>query len=149
MRLRHLAASATLGAATGILSATGPAIVLASTPPERLPGWLRSPWVRQAALAGMIGEWAVNAFATSIPPRTDPGPLGGRIVTGAASAALLAQANRQPKAPAAVVGGVAAAAGATIATRSRARLAKIIPDLAIAIAETVIAVVLARQSTRV
>jgi hypothetical protein len=96
-----------------------------------------------------IGEWVVNAFATSIPPRTDPGPLSGRFVMGAASAALLAHANRQSKATAAVVGGFAAAAGATIATTSRARLGKVIPDLAIAIAEPVIAVVLARQSTRV
>ena len=149
MQLRQLAASAAIGAATGILSSTGPAIVLASTPAERLPEWLRSPWVRRAALAGMVGEWAVNAVATSIPPRTDPGPLGGRIVTGASTAALLAHANRQPKATAAVVGGVAAGIGATVATKSRARLSKVVPDLAIAIAETVVAVVLARQSTRV
>jgi uncharacterized membrane protein len=141
--------SAAIGAATGILGMTGPAMVLARTPPDRLPRRLRAPWVRRAALAGMVSEWAINAFATSIPPRTDPGPLGARIVTGAACAALLAHANGQPKATAAVVGGVAAAAGATTATKSRARLAKVIPDLAIAIAETVIAVVLARQSTRV
>lgn len=137
-----------LGLATGMLSQSGTATVLAATPADRLPGFLRAPWVRRLAVAWAVGEILANAFVPFLPPRTTPGPLGGRIVQGAATAALLAHADQRPMAIPAIAGGGAAALSANVATRLRARLSRHIPDLLIAIAETVLSLGLARGATR-
>jgi uncharacterized membrane protein len=85
---------------------------------------------------------------TSLPPRTDPGPLGGRIVMGALAGGL---ATRTPKSSGifgAVVGGCAAPVGAWLSTNSRAKLSQHIPDKLIAIGETVVAFGLARLAIK-
>lgn len=146
--LRAAIAGGLAGAASGILSQMGPAAILATTSPERLPRVLRSPWVRRLAIASAGGEVAVNAFIPWLPPRTTPGPLSGRVTFGAAGGALLARANGRPVAPAAIAGGLAAGVSAYTATRTRARLARHVPDLLVATAETVTAIVLARRATR-
>jgi hypothetical protein len=137
-----------IGAATGILSQSGIAAIVLNTPPERLPKIMRSPWEKRIALVFAGGEIVTNAFVSSLPPRTTPGPLLGRIAMGAGNAALLAHVNRQPLALPAATGGASAAVTATVATKGRARFAKVLPDILFAIAETVVAILLATRATR-
>jgi hypothetical protein len=137
-----------IGAATGILSQSGMAAIVLNTPAERLPKIMRSPWEKRIALAFAGGEIIANAFVSTLPPRTTPGPLLGRIAMGAGNAALLAHVNRQPLAPAGIAGGIAAGTAATVATTSRARISQVVPDILVAITETVVSFAMARAATR-
>jgi len=137
-----------IGAATGILSQSGIAGIVTNTPPERLPKVMRSPWEKRIALVFAGGEILSNAFISSLPPRTTPGPLLGRIVMGAGNAALLAHVNRQSPAGSAVVGGAAAGISAIVATKSRARFSKLLPDILFAITETVVSLGMAHTATK-
>lgn len=137
-----------LGFASGILSQSALATVLTRTPSSSLPGLFRHNWIKRGAIAGAAGEVVANAFVTSLPPRTDPGPLGARIVMGALAGGL---ATRSPNASGllgAVVGGCAAPVGAWASTTSRAKLSQHFPDKLIAVDETVVAFGLARMGTR-
>jgi hypothetical protein len=137
-----------IGAATGILSQTGIAAIVLNTPPERLPGILRSPFAKPLTALFAGGEIIANAAVSSLPPRTTPGPLLGRIAMGAGNAALLARANAQPLATSAIAGGAAAGVAATLATTSRSRITRVVPDILVAITETVVSVALAVRATR-
>ncbi|MBA2468563.1 MAG: hypothetical protein H0V37_04090 [Chloroflexia bacterium] len=144
----NLVRSAGIGVASGYLSQSGTAIVLAVTPPQQLPARLRSPWVRRLALASVAGEMVANAHFSFLPSRKVPALLAGRIAFGAANAALLAVSrDRQPWVPAAI-GGVYAALGASFASDSRAVLARHVPDPLVGWAENGLAVGLAAIATR-
>ncbi len=137
-----------IGASTGILSQVGIAAVVTQTPPERLPKPMRSPWEKRIALVFAVGEIFANAFVSSLPPRTTPGPLLGRIAMGAGNAALLAHANREPLVGPAIVGGATAGVAATAATKGRAQITRVVPDILVAIAETAVSIALAARATR-
>lgn len=140
--------SAALGVASGYLSQTGMATVLAVTPNRKLPKALRSPWVRRFSLANAGGEWLFNAHVTFLPSRKTPGPLAGRIAFGAGSAALLARSRGQRLLLPTVVGGFYAFIAANVASDSRAALARRIPDPLIGWTENLLAVALSRAATR-
>ncbi|MEJ5914413.1 hypothetical protein [Pseudokineococcus sp. 1T1Z-3] len=92
-----VARSFVLGVATGGRSSLGLAApVLTDARPDG-PGAL----ARVGAAAGVVGEVVMDKKA-STPPRTAPGPLGGRLLAGAGgAAALAAREDRTPTAPAA------------------------------------------------
>jgi len=141
-----LASSILLGVASGILSQTGLAAVLLRTPSDRLPRWLRSPWVRRAAALFAAAEVVANATISSLPPRSKEG-LPGRLIMGAASAGLDAASTGRPAAVPAAIGAVTAAGAAITATSTRAALGKRIPDPLVALGETVVAFGLALIAT--
>ena len=146
-RLSSLWSGALLGAASGILSQSGLATVLVRTPRSNLPGIAQNRWVRRGVIAAAAGETLANAFVSSLPPRTDPPALTGRIINGGLSGLL---ATRQPGSsgvPAAIAGAMVAAGATWAATNGRAFLVKRVPDLVIAGAETIIAFGLARRGT--
>ncbi len=144
----NLASSAVIGVASGYLSQTGAATVLTVTPPQQLPARLRSPWLKRLALASAAGEMLANAHLTFLPKRTSPQALGGRIAFGAGSAALLAMSRGQSVVAPIVIGGVAAAVAAKIATDSRAVIARHLPDPLVGWAENAFAVGMAVAATR-
>jgi uncharacterized membrane protein len=132
-------AGAMLGFACGILTWSGFTTLVLRQSPKALPGWARSKWVKRLAIPAAVGEAVANATISSLPPRTDPPPLFGRAVMGATSGALAGYGVGSTKAGA-IAGAVTAPAGAWVATNSRARLANVVPDILIAVAETVIAI---------
>jgi uncharacterized membrane protein len=146
-RFSAISRGAMLGIASGILSQSGLAAVVARTPTSNLPRFLRNPWVRKGVMVAATGETLANAFIPVLPPRTDPPALGGRIVSGGLSGWIVTRERGSSGVPGAVSGAVVAAAATWVATNGRARLVKRVPDLVIAGAETVIAFGLARRAT--
>lgn len=145
---RNIMASALLGTASGILSQIGMMIVLVGTPSRQLPGFARSRWMRQGVVASAAGETLANTFVTSLPRRSSPAPLAGRIAFGAGSAALLASSRGRNVALAGAVGGGGAAISATAVTETRAALGERWPTAAPAIAEHLVALGLSVVATR-
>ncbi len=137
-----------IGAATGILSNSGLAAILINTPSERLPRLLRSPWIARLAAVCAVVEMGANAFVPTLPPRTTPGPLGGRVVMGAGNAALLAHVNGERLVLPVIAGGASAAVAATVATEGRARFATVLPDILFAATEAIVSIALARKAIR-
>jgi len=146
--LRNLSGSALIGVASGYLSMTGVATLLTVTPQKRLPGFLRSPWVSRGAQAIAGGEWFGNAFLTSVPSRTSPPLLAGRIAFGAASAALLARSRGRSIGLPVVIGGAGGALGSKVSHDSRAVLARHVPDPLVGWAENALAAGLSVAATR-
>ncbi len=136
---RNVIASALLGAASGILSLVGIATVLDATSSSQRPDFARSPWLRRAIVTSAAGEKFANAFVASLPSRSSPGPLAGRIAFGAGSAALFASSVRRQVVIASVVGGATAAISAKAAYETRAVLMKRIPDPVVGLAENAVA----------
>ncbi len=146
-RREPVIAGAMLGFASGILTWSGFTTLLLSLPPNALPGWARSKWAKWVAIPSAVGEVVANATISSLPPRTSPPPLFGRAVMGATSGALAGRAAGSTMAGA-IAGGLAAPVGAWVATNGRARLSKSIPDIAVAVGETVVAAGLSRAGAR-
>lgn len=130
-----------LSAATGARSLTGIAATarhLAVKPPRhRLAQparFLAAPHVSSgiAALAAM--ELAADKLPF-IPNRTDPGPLLGRIAGGALIGAALAAVSGRDRAAGAIVGAVAAFAGAHLGFQLRRELAEWLPATAAGMVE--------------
>jgi uncharacterized membrane protein len=84
------------------------------------------------------------------PNRTDPGPLGGRIASGALCGAVVARRAGESAATGALAGALAAAAATFAAYEIRHALTADagLPDLPVALAEDLGAVVLARAALR-
>ncbi len=146
-RRESIIAGAMLGFASGILTWSGFTALVFSLPSSALPGWARSKWAKRLAVPAAVGEVVANATISSLPPRTDVPPLFGRAVMGATSGALAGYSSGSTKAGA-IAGGLAAPAGAWIATNSRARLSKSIPDIVVAVGETVAAAGLSLAGAR-
>lgn len=146
--VRHLASSALIGTATGYLSQVGLATLVTVTPERQLPAFARSPWIRRLSFASATGEMFANAFISSLPSRTDPQALGGRIAFGAGSAALLALTRRRNIVVPLIVGGTSAAIAAKVAHDQRAALSRHVPDPLVGLAENAVAVGLAVAATR-
>ena len=144
--------AAALGWVAGMRSATPPAL-LARTLADRsglrrLLGRRRQPAkaLSTDAAAALLplaaaGEMAADKLPT-IPARTSPPALMGRIASGALSGAVLAQARREAVLPAALAGaaGAAASSFAMMALRQRVGEALGVPDVAVALAEDALAV---------
>jgi len=122
--------------------------VLSLTPAHQLPAHLQAPWIRNVVLASAGGEMVANAHFTFLPSRKSPGPLFGRIMFGAGSAALLAYSRRSGPIVAGIIGGVSAALATNVASDSRAVLARHVPDALVGWAENALAVGLAVAATR-
>jgi uncharacterized membrane protein len=137
-----------LGYASGILSQSALAAVLVRTPAASLPGPARHRWIKRLVVAATAGEVVANAFISSLPPRTDPGPLGGRIMLGALAGGLATRSSKSSGLLGAVVGGCAAPVGAWASTTSRRKLSRHVPDKLIALGETAIAFGLSRIATK-
>ncbi len=144
----NLARSAAIGVASGYLSQTGAATVLGVTPVGQLPGILQSPWVKRLSQASAAGEMIANAHLAFLPKRTDVQPLLGRIAFGAGSAGLLAMTEQRGLVGPVIAGGVSAAVASYVATESRARLARYVPDPLVGWAENALALSLALAATR-
>lgn len=152
-----LARALLLGIAAGLRSAT-PLGTLARYQPDapHRAAWahwplLRSRLGRTMLQLGWLGELAVDKLPF-IPPRTQPGPLVGRIALG--TVAGLAMGSEGHRASTTLGSAALGAAGAVIgsfggtAYRSLAVRATGLPDLPVAVVEDVAAVALARTAVR-
>jgi uncharacterized membrane protein len=152
-----IARAVLIGIAAGLRSAT-PLGTLARYQPEapRRAAWahwplLRSGFGRVLLQLGWLGELVADKLPF-VPPRTQPGPLGGRMVMGAVAG--LAVGSEAHGAGAKMGGAALGAAGAVVgsfggnAYRSLAVKATGLPDLPVAVAEDVAAAALARTAVR-
>jgi uncharacterized membrane protein len=138
-----------IGFVAGLRSLTAPAAVSWAA---RL-GWLD---LSGSALAFMgssavvvifsllaLGEYVVDKLP-STPSRTRPGPLIGRILSGAFSAACLAVSANESLPASAILGGIGAVIGAFAGYTARRRLAALgVKDVFIALPEDLVAIGLA------
>lgn len=148
-----------LGAVTGLRSFTGLAMVARELRDRNAGRWWRNRragrlerWLSEPAVAGAVQVLAVGELLgdklPGVPDRTDPGPLGGRMVIGALLGALVAGEDRS------VVGAAAGALGALAGAyagwwlRREAGRATFLPDSAVALAEDAMAVAAARELAR-
>lgn len=107
-----------LGTATGIRSTAGFAILAsAKAAPEHSP--FADDRIARALRAALVAETLADKTGT-LPPRTDPVPLAGRALLGAASAILAARWTGRSPGAAALVGACAAVGTAWAATALRA-----------------------------
>jgi uncharacterized membrane protein len=139
-----------IGFVTGLRSLTAPAAVSWAA---HL-GWLD---LRDSSLAFMgstltvvilslaaLAEYVADKLPTT-PSRTKPGPLIGRMVLGGLAGACLSVSAQQSWLAGAVVGGIGAVIGAFAGYEIRRRLVSglKVKDIAIAIPEDLVAIVLA------
>jgi uncharacterized membrane protein len=75
------------------------------------------------AVAALAGELVGDKLPVT-PSRLDPGPLGGRVVIGAAAGAALARSAGRGRTAGALAGGLGAAAGAYAGYHLRVRAAR-------------------------
>jgi uncharacterized membrane protein len=126
--------SVSLGAATGLRSQLGVATVVARSDPS-LPSMFRHPWIRRLVLAAAAGELVVDKLPGT-PSRLAPRGIVPRLALGALAASLSAQTRQASWLPAAALG---ASSAARLGHDARARLARQVPDLAVALAEDALA----------
>jgi len=95
-----------------------------------------SPLGRAAATLAVAGEAVVDKTPL-VPPRTQPGPLLGRMMFGAIGGAAVARHQRASIVPSAIIGATAAAAATFGFHRARRWLGQRtpLPDFAWAVAE--------------
>ncbi len=102
----------------------------------------RSPAARAILQINAGGEVIVDKLPI-VPPRINPGPLGGRIFCGAVSGAAIGSEYRSRSSIAlgAVLGGAAAAAGAFAGYRARTFVTSTyqLPDVPVALVEDALA----------
>ena len=140
-------ASSAIGAIAGLRSMAAPAIISRAA----ASGALRleeSPLkvLGSAASANTFMFLAAGEMVADklpfIPNRTDPGPLAGRIASGALCGAAICSAKRRSAMAGAILGGLAAIGGAFLGyhLRRRAVQNRGLPDLVCAFAEDFVAV---------
>ena len=134
-----------IGCVCGLRSMTAPAVVAWGA---HL-GWLHLDGSWLAFFASRISLAIFSLFAVGelvadklpfIPGRTQPGPLGVRIIFGAMCAAALAFSAAVSPILAAIFGAAGAIAGAFAGYTYRTRLAGKAPDLVLALLEDLVAV---------
>jgi uncharacterized membrane protein len=134
-----------LGAVCGLRSMTAPAVVAWGA---HL-GWLHLDGSFLAFLANKISLVVFSLFALAeliadklpfIPRRTQPGPLGTRIIFGAMCAAALCISAGASAVAGAVLGALGALAGSFAGYGYRHSLAGKVPDFLLALLEDVVAV---------
>ena len=136
------------GIVTGMRGATaGAAITVAirlgllDAGPGRLGRLLRWPPTLPLAILAAGGEMAVDKLP-STPSRLDPGPLGGRLVGGAVTGAIVARGRGGSATTGAVFGSLAALASSWAFYHARARLGSVtgLPDAVVAGGEDALAI---------
>jgi len=130
-----------LGAASGLRSQLGVATVVARSDPA-LPPVLRNSWTRRLLAVAAAGELVADKLPAT-PSRLWPSGIASRLALGALAAGLLAQTRDASWFPAAVVGASSAAVAAKVGHDARARLARHVPDPAVAVAEDALALAMA------
>lgn len=150
-----LARSAALGAVAGMRSLAAPAALSRhlATDPTVPHGVLDDLLSRPAAPRVLTIASAAEHIADKlsfIPPRTDPAPLAGRIAAGAVCGWVISRRAGEPPLPGAIAGAVAAAAATFAAYHLRRALTADVglPDLPVALAEDLAAVLLAESALR-
>ena len=114
---------------------------------DALDRWLRHPRAVQLFTVSAIGEM-IGDKLPFVPPRTEPAPLFGRLMFGAAAGAIGGRSLGGSFATGATAGAVAAAMTAIVGTTLRQNLPRItgLPSIAIALAEDTISHLLARRA---
>lgn len=137
--------AALLGAASGIRSMAGFAILTTSdAPPRGSP--FRSPVVRGAATAALAGEALADKLA-HLPARTQPFPLVGRMALGGAAAGIAARwSGRDPVASVLIGAGTAATTAWAATALRRAVKRHQLPDAWPALAEDAAVMALGRAA---
>jgi uncharacterized membrane protein len=111
----------------------------------------RWPAARTIIQVSTAGEAIVDKLPI-VPPRINPGPLGGRIVVGAISGAAIGSEYRLGSGIAlgVVLGGAGAVAGALAGYRARTYLTNThhLPDLPVALGEDALAIAIASRAVR-
>jgi uncharacterized membrane protein len=139
------------GIVTGMRTATaGAAITVAvrrgllDAGPGRLGRLLRWTPTLPLTILAAGGEIAVDKLPIT-PSRLDPGPLGGRIVVGAVTGAIVARGRGGSAATGAVVGSLAALASSWAFYHARAGLGSVtgLPDAVVAGGEDALALSIA------
>jgi uncharacterized membrane protein len=134
-----------LGCVCGLRSMTAPAVVAWSA---HL-GWLHLEGSPLAFLANKISLVVFSLFALGeliadklsfIPPRTQAGPLGVRILFGAMCGAALCFSAAAAPTLGGLLGGLGGIAGAFAGYAYRRRFSLMVPDLLLALLEDLVAV---------
>jgi uncharacterized membrane protein len=153
--LSVLERSAVLGVAAGMRSLAAPAALsrhLATDPtvPHGIVDDLLSRPLAPRLLTAASAVEHVGDKLSITPPRIEPAPLAGRIAAGALCGFMVARRAGEPAVTGALVGGIAAAV-ATFAAYHLRRALTVgagIPDLPVALAEDVAAVLFAETGSR-
>jgi uncharacterized membrane protein len=135
-----------LGLASGGRSVTPFALLATSTPKDRRSRalrLLRSPAGRSLAIAAAGGEIVVDKLPQT-PSRTEPGPLAGRIGTGALAAAGLARRSGAGVVLPALAGAAGSAAGSYAGAAWRGWADRRVPDWQAALAEDAVTLLVGR-----
>ena len=138
-----VAGSILLGAASGLRSQIGLAVLAVRSDPS-LPPILRQPWTRRVLVAGAVGELIADKLP-NIPSRLEPPGIAGRLVLGGLAAGLFARTRQAPWLPACGIGAASAIVAAKVGHDLRAQLAKQVPDPAVAVVEDTLALGLATE----
>jgi uncharacterized membrane protein len=133
--------SVLLGAASGLRSQIGVAVIAVRSDPS-LPPIFRQPWTRRISVAAAVGE-LIGDKLPNTPSRLEPPGIIGRLVLGALAASLYAQTRRAPWPAAAGIGAASAIVAAKVGHDLRAQAAKRVPDPAVAVVEDAVALSLA------
>jgi uncharacterized membrane protein len=142
-----IAAAIGIGAIAGLRSMTAPAIVSWATEEK----WIHSrsrplAFLKSKKTASLISALAVGELVADklpgTPNRTEPAGLAVRVLTGGFSAGALCASKGRLVAAGAVLGGLAAIAGAFIGCATRRQLHEQfhLSDTALAVAEDAIAI---------
>ncbi len=144
-RILRFLPSALVGAATGMRSTAGLAVVIVRGDAEKLPAVLRRRLAGPAAGVGLAVELVLDKMPFTA-SRLEPAGIAGRVVFAGVSGALVAR--DRSVVPAAIAAVVAAALNAKVAHDLRARLAEQVPDRAAAVVEDVTALATAFAGCR-
>lgn len=109
---------------------------------------LRARWARPATALAAAGELMADKLPAT-PSRLDPGPLGGRLVVGATTGAVMAAGRGRSRLLGAVLGAAGAGLGAWAGYTARAALGRTtgVPDPVWGAVEDLVAVGLGRAAT--
>ena len=154
-----LGSAAGMGLLTGMRSFTPLALVARELASDDATGWWRSrrasrleEWLSEPVVARALQVLAVGELIgdklPGIPDRVTPGPLAGRATLGAVVGAVVA--GEDQRVAGAIVGTVAAVAGAFIGWWARREAGRVtfLPDPALALAEDAVVVSASREIAR-
>lgn len=146
-----------VGLAAGLRSMTPIGVLAAERNNASLrAGWkdwpiLSSPAGRVMLQASTVGEMVMDK-TPFVPPRTEPGPLAGRMMLGALAGTAIGTLGTTPvvKASALAAGVIGSLAGSYGGYAYRTGVAKAtgLPDLPVALVEDVAAILIARKGVR-
>jgi uncharacterized membrane protein len=133
-----------LGVVSGMRAALGPTLVSHKLSRRPQPDLGRLNFMRSSTTAVVLKVAAAGELVgdklPATPDRTEPGPLTGRVLSGALCGAVLGRSARQGAVTGALVGALGAVAGAYAFYGLRRALTRQgLPDLAVALGEDALA----------